>query len=351
MLTLFFSLFAVMCPVHAELPQPPRAGAYTLGGTFQYFDSGANYLTDGSSQGLAGGGHFTHMLGSARLDYAWSSMWRSYAGFSYAYTQSTAAGIDRTNSGLNEMLIGTQAWWRVENFYLAPQVDLTYPFWHIDEDSDGALLGEGALQLQAGVWGLWRLGSLQPFGYLGYDYRDGDRAALLPYALGVYLRPAGWWVQGEYRGYVSVSDDADTPNRTPRELYTTRVDGGSFRFYSVNPSLGELALSGGVHFGAWSVFAEFAKTMNGVSQADGWMGLAGLSFGGRHAVSSDSEDRGGGNGYSDEPAFETEKDKYDESLFIDDVGGGRSKVRRRVRKQPSVDKLLNETEKELNKQY
>ena len=72
---------------------------------------------------------------------------------------------------------------------------------------------------------------------------------------------------------------------------------------------------------------------------------AGLSFTGKLTQAAPARGDGG------EAEFEVQKEKYDESLFKED-GNGRNgkKVRKKIRKQPSVEKLLHETEKDLQEE-
>ena len=79
----------------------------------------------------------------------------------------------------------------------------------------------------------------QPFAFAGYEYRDGGRSALLPYSVGLHFRPNQWWIQAEYRGFTSISDDGDSDSnsRLLRTRYSNLVNGGSFR-YSLRESVG-----------------------------------------------------------------------------------------------------------------
>jgi hypothetical protein len=355
MLTLFFAVFAVMCPAHATIPLPPKTGAYSLGLDVQYLKSTANYTTASESKSLAPGAYLTNILGDVRASYDWAPRWRSYAGLSLSNTETSNGVTNHSNMGLNEVTAGSLMWFDIARFSLIPQVDFAYPFWHVDENGDSALLGEGALRLRGGVWALWRLHVIHPFLFTGFEYRDGGRSSLVPYAIGAHLGMHRFWMQLAYQGIFSAVDDSDSSDegRATREAYLSRVNGGSFEFYSVNPSVGEVAFEAGVNLSASFKFSgELAMSLNGTNAADAWRGLLSLTFMGRQKVErgAPSAAAGSGNDENEPSEFKTEPDKYDESLFIDNGvdHGEKPKVHRRVRQHKSVDKLLNETEKQLD---
>src|SRR5262249_17961177 len=143
-----------------------------------------------------------------------------------------------------------------------------------------ALLGEGAMVVQAGSWALWRLSDIVPFAYLGYAYRDEGRSSILPYRLGALYASSHLWVVGEYRGYRSMSDDSDTNNSLLRAIQLARMNGGSYQFYSLNPSVAEVAAQVGYRFTVYSIYGGVAQTMSGESTANGMTLTLGMIFDG-----------------------------------------------------------------------
>ncbi|MBX3020846.1 MAG: hypothetical protein KF799_04155 [Bdellovibrionales bacterium] len=313
-----------------------------------YFSTSRNFSSGGSSTALFRGAKFSNTQFGLGGSYDFDKMWRVFANISAASTSATSNdpliltnNITRTNSGLNEGSVGVMSWFNLGPIALAPTLSLTYPFWRVNEDSEDPLLGEGAMQVLAGSWGIWRLGQFEPFVFAGYNYRDGGRSTLFPYRAGLNFRIRNWWIQGEYRGTVTVSDDTDNNDQIPRLTYTTAVNGGSFRYYAVNPESAEAAIETGFRYRGFGFYGGFATTTSGSNSADGNLIYAGISYSGRikltprTAVEEHPEEQ-----------FEIEQDQYDETLFEEE---GARKVKRKVRKQPSVDKLLHETEKDLQK--
>jgi len=301
MLMLLIAFFSLQC--FAESPNPPRAGRYEARGTFSYYTTDTNYTSTGASA-LVGNGSFTNMAGEAAFIYDWQPDWRFSGGLNFSWVESDDSNFVRNNSGVNEVFVSGQKWYEMGPFDIVPQGDFVFPLWRASDSSDEALIGEGAMRLRGGSWLFWPQGTYKPFGYLGFEYRDGGRSFLLPYSLGVKFKVSQFWIQGEYRGSESIVDDADSDNEVIRENFLNRVNAGSMRFYSINPSSSEVAFGGGTQFGPWGIFAGFAITVNGNNAADGWTGYGGLSYSpavitpGRH-----------------DDGFNIRRERYDETLF------------------------------------
>ncbi|NJL23930.1 MAG: hypothetical protein HC902_01230, partial [Calothrix sp. SM1_5_4] len=190
----------------AERPRAPRRGSFGLSAGLNYFDSAANYSDGGGSAELPAGASFTEFQGLFEGNYDFSDNWRTSAGMTYNQVDTSNGVLDRSNGVINELWLGGQYWFRARSFALVPDALFAYPMFRVDEGGDDALAGEGAMRFRAGSWAIFRLFALQPFAYLGLEYRDAGRSSLLPYAAGLYFKPTLWWIQGSFRGYESVTD-------------------------------------------------------------------------------------------------------------------------------------------------
>lgn len=290
----------------AEAPNPPRAGTWEARGTYSYFSTEQNYSSTDTNV-LVGDGSFTHMMGEGLVTYDWQPDWRFSAGMNFGWSESDDGSFTRTNSGVNELLFSAQKWYESGPFDIAPQGDFVYPLWRVDEADDNVLIGEGAMRIRGGAWAFWPRDTYKPFAYLGFEYRDGGRSYLLPYSVGVKLKLNEAWAQAEFRGYESIVDDADSDNFAVRQTYLTRVDAGSFKFYSINPSGSEINLSGGIQMGQFGVFGGFAISLSGNNSADGWTGYGGITYSPPDFTAAPKKN------YDD--GFEVKRERYDEGLF------------------------------------
>lgn len=354
----------------AELRFVPVAGQYEAKGEFDYTTTSANYPSaGGSSLGLAAGAKLTRMLGVGEINYDYNSFLRFWGGFSGGQTQANViTGVfpsivtdTHTNSGMNEGWLGGQWWTEFESFDVVPQVDLVYPFFRIGGAAVDPLLGEGAMRLQAGSWIMLPFGNLTPFVYGGYAYRDEGRSSLFPYNVGLrYGERRNWWVQGEFRGYQTITDDSNAGNRGPREVILSHTDGGSYEFYSINPSRGEIAASGGFRYESFSVYGGASMSVFGRSSSDGWTAFAGVTFSGFYPKKAPREEQN---------SFSEKAEKYDQQMFqepqpltpdpvIEDTPPPpppRKKTKSATPKKhkdepmPNVEMLMKDTEKSLDK--
>ena len=213
-----------------------------------------------------------------------------------------------TNAGLNEGWLGAQWWTEYQALDIIPQVDFVFPFWRENDNSSSPLLGEGAMAFQAGSWVMIPLKDLTPFVYGGLTYRDGGRSALFPYSVGGrYGKAMGWWIQGEFRGSMSLNNDSgsDFNSRAVRDALLSRTDGGSDVFYGINSSSHEVAAMAGFHYESFGIFAGFSKTVFGQSAADDWTITAGATFDGSLTPKKRAASAG----------FSEKKETYDKNLF------------------------------------
>lgn len=338
MLTLFF-VFGILCPARAERPTAPRAGQYELGVEASYFSTDTNYDSGGTSRTLFNGSGLTNVRGDLRVEYDFSRVWRAFAGVSYAQTHTdsldplgTTRNVKRDNAGMNDATVGGLAWFTFDQVAVVPQVQLTYPFWHVSETSDSPLVGEGAMSLQAGGWAIWHLGMFYPYGFAAFEYRDSGRASLFPYAVGVNVRPNIWWAQAEYRGFMTIANDSDVENRGVRDVYLTQVNGGSYRFYAVNPNAAEIALETGLRFrNGIGLKIGYATMVSGANYAKGDTFYGGISYQGRPKPPPAPPPTPI---TTDPSGFKVESDHYDETLFQTPPVDDSKKIKKRVRKKP-----------------
>lgn len=276
MLTLFLMNLLL---AYGEAPDAPTGTNYAVSADLNYFTTTTNYQAGGSStEDLPNGGSFTDLKAEVLYTQDLDSAQRVYGGFNYGSVESYDGSLTRSNSGFNEILAGGQYWIKFGGYRFAPALDIVYPLFRVSRGGDDALLGEGALKVRAGSWMFLRYGNFHPFLYLGYEYRDEGRSHAIPYAIGAKWRAKPIFVQIDYSGFERLFDNADTENRQSREVFLRRVDGGSYRYYAINPSISEIALSAGYSFGSVSVHAGASYTVNGSSVAGGLAWFGGLKF-------------------------------------------------------------------------
>lgn len=367
MLTLFLSVLALTCPspiAQAERPGPPRTGNLEFGAQYSYFTTGANYDQNGRKAGIPNGGGLSVNQGTLTGAFDMGRRWRVFSSLNYNRASTTDGFFDRENGGLTDVGVGAQYYTVLSRFMLIPQLDGHFTIFTVDETSDQAAIGDGVNTVRPGGWAIWRLGALQPFAYLGAEYRDGGRSSLGHYSLGAHFKADAWWIEAQLRGFYSLTDDSDASlaNRARRVAYLQRVNGGSLRFYAVNPAITELTLETGFVLDQFNIFAGGSLTVAGQSYAQGYGLWGGIRF------TWPTRPRAGGSTGSltgsttDASGFEATQDNYDDTIFTDQPALGQKRVQSlrprprpkrpdpRLKQQDNLNRLLNETEQHLEDQ-
>jgi hypothetical protein len=264
-----------------------RRGSYDFGFETRYEKTTANYLSSGNNYRALPYDQSFELLNfnlKAKYDLSRRSSWYSNLGIA----SSTSFGVDakRTNSGVTDATLGYIYMPYNDTFDLLTDFSVLAPFNKISENTDTALNNEGVIQV-AGILRLQKeFGWLGGFTYIGGLYRQ-TRSALLPWGVGVEVGAGpGWSFGGKIFGFQSITDDADTNTKTQRQIVNDRVNGGSLKFYAVNPSWIDSEAS--IKFQArngWGVAGSLGTTLTGTNYA------AGLHAGAAVLYAWDSEPR------------------------------------------------------------
>ena len=329
MITLIFSLISMFSvATHAAHYRPqPIPDDLQIRGQFDYSRTSSNYpMQDDISGALGGDQKFERLLVTAEGGYSFSDQMRAWAGINggqaratvinpYLTSFNTIVTEMHTNAGINEGFLGGQYWFPYRNVHFVGQFDFTFPFWRVNTNSNDPLIGEGAMVVQPGAWIIADMKGFTPFLYGGFAYRDGGRSSLMPFDVGGrYTHPImQWWGQLSFRGYESVIDDDNTSftGRFDRRMYLFRVQGGSYDFYSINPSRGEIAGSAGMQFDNIGIYLGGWVSVYGNASADGWGAFAGVTFNSEHPGTKRRKVR--------QNRFNHVPESYDESVFEEPV--------------------------------
>lgn len=253
----------------------------TLSANLDYFQTEANYLKSGGVyDSLPNGQAYRIFQLDLRANYGFQPGWNVYSGAKVGSAESQSSLATRTNSGVSDIYVGTNfIAMRSGSFYLVPNLYFSQPLVRNDVSSDVVSINDGAMEIAAELQAQW-LYSEYHFGtYSGYIYRDSGLSSLIPYGVFGEL-PLGQMLLGsEIYGYSSASSDRDSTNDSSRTLFMNRANAGSYRFYSVNPSL--MAVNFWAQFSnspSISYLVGAGMTFNGTSTAGGWNMFIGFNY-------------------------------------------------------------------------
>lgn len=315
----------------------------------EYFRSSSNYDPQGGAyEGLPNGQSYANLLTSVMGQYSWSDRWAVFSKAGLAYAKSNGADTDRTNTQITELGGGLRHKLLVRPVFVVPEIEFGFPLNRVKPSTDETLTDEGALFLQAGGWFAKHLWHLYNYAYLGARYQDEGRASLWLYKIGTYINLNGVLIGTELNGYSALTNDTylDTPEE--RDDITTRVNAGSLRYYSINPSLAELRFWTGFRFlrGVQMDFG-YNQTINGKNTAAGRTFWTQLTW--SWNLSGETPSRRTKRSFqrkSEQQAeeFNIDAEKYDETLFEDKPTSTPKKREQKKKTEQIENQLLDEAE-------
>jgi hypothetical protein len=181
------------------------------------------------------------------------------------------------------------------------------------------MTNEAASNYQFGFWTLMNVWKLRPHLFLGYKIQDDDRANFAVWALGARFNGGRFWIDGEVNGQKVVVDDGAKGNFTDelsRKAVIDIANGGSYRYYAVNPEWIEAETSIGLNISPGiSVAGGLAHTISGENTAYG------LSLFGKLIMDFSPDGRSTTQRKSltdPKKQFKPQVEEYDDSLFEED---------------------------------
>lgn len=203
----------------------------------QFYKSTANFDSGGEKVDLAFENSYQIIDVNPQLRWG---MFRDF-GVRVGGNVATAESVDplntRTNSTLNRLDFGAD--YRLLN-YESFQTLLDFEYSHslekISTTTDDVLNSNGATEIKPSLILRADFGSFYPYAYLGGNIRSEGLSTLVTYGGGGEFRFSELGFGAALDGFSSVKDDDYTNSATRRDTVTTRVNGGSKRFYSINPN-------------------------------------------------------------------------------------------------------------------
>lgn len=214
-----------------------RAQRFDLAIDTQFYKSTANFDSGGQKTDLPF--ENSYQLIDVTPQLRWG-MFRDF-GVRVGGNVGTSESVDpvntRNNSTFNRIDVGAD--YQLLN-YDSFQTILDFEYSHamekVNENGDDSLNSNGASEIKPTAIMRMDLGSFYPYAYLGGNIRSEGLSTLLTYGVGGEFRFSELGLGAALDGFSSVKDDQYTNSASRRDLVTTRVNGGSKRFYSINPN-------------------------------------------------------------------------------------------------------------------
>lgn len=217
-----------------------RPGWWELSADSSYVYSDSNFTSSGSNSSLLSGNNYQLFEVDGQLRYVLDRHWALLGGAQFAYGQSKGYDANRTNSALTGMMIGAQYALLVGGYDLVPELTYFYPFESVKNGSDAVMISEGVSEFSAKMYLQIPTQSYLMLGSIGYIYRSHGRSSLMPWSAACEIPFTTKTFGAELYGFQSLNDDSDKGNTLAENARNTQifqVNGGSQKFYSLNPSV------------------------------------------------------------------------------------------------------------------
>jgi hypothetical protein len=351
----FLRLIGVIVSISVTLPNLTFATPITFQErradfefTTEYFQTDSNYdPSPGSFFALPANNSFSHWKNLFKTQFAFTNRLIGFAELGYGLSDSLTNDVARNTTGITHYSGGMRYLLWHDVVSIVPELSYSISPEVVDPNTTMPLLSNGSSDLLARIIVGKITGKTTLYAHLGYQSRSEGLSSLVPWGVFMQLRMRQFLLEGEFRGFENLSDDKYTDNNSVRHNVSSRVNGGSLLFYSVNPSAMEVVGRVGVRFTPkFSALVGYGTTVNGSNYANGQTVVASLKYHFGQAVSSrrqkyyDGQRKSRAKQGLDE--FEAETDESDLEFF--------EREERRILQPPrNDDQILNETEKILSK--
>lgn len=301
------------------------------------FNTKSNYNSKGNEQDLTTGRSYKLM--GARLwgSYDWDERLRAIVSTGFAQATSSNGGLtttgERTGSGLTD--VEMKAYWEsgFRPWVFRPYARFSFPVQRVALSTRTPIYAEGAMEFEGGARLAYDWQGLTPYLETGIRYMDEGRASLLPWHLGAQYKYSFMLAGAELYGQEVLKKDSKSDDPRDKVLVTDYSNGGSLKFYSVDPSYYEVRVFVGADLlNHLMLRGGFGQTFRGQNSAAGQTFLFSLEyrFGG-----DDKDPR--------TDRFEAPTESYDQKLFHEEITP--SKKKRSNALDKDFDKLPEEQPK------
>ncbi|MBL7545723.1 MAG: hypothetical protein JNL11_18025 [Bdellovibrionaceae bacterium] len=247
-----------------------EARTFELSGGATYFETTSNFNNNGSKVNLLGSNKYTLLDTFLEARYVFKEHWsvRGQAYISNAESRNT--DFNRVNSTLNGLAVGGD--WMVYRGFMdiIPEFNVRYSLDPISNSQDSAINNEGVLEVLAMLKAQNNYSWFSYYAGGGYHFRS-ERSGTLPWYFGGGMQWKHSFLGLELNGFQSIVDDGDKGTaESRRNTLIQRVNAGSYRFYTVNPSHIQAQVNLDIGFSSGFILKSFvASSISGQSYANG----------------------------------------------------------------------------------
>ncbi len=214
-----------------------KEGQFDLDIEAQYYKSTANFDANGKKIDLATGNYLQIINFSSAVRWGFSDDLGFKVGFNVGNAESSNFLATRTNSVFNRIDIGADyLLLDYSTFQMFVELQYSHSLEKITPTTDQVLSSDGASEIKPTLYGRMDFDGFYPFAYIGANVRGEGLSTLMTYGGGGEFRFESLGLGAAVNGFTSVKDDKHTNQAIIRDNVLTAVNGGSKKYFSINPS-------------------------------------------------------------------------------------------------------------------
>ena len=275
------------------------------------FNTKSNYNSKGNEQDLLTNRSYKLMSGRVWGAFDWDERLRAYVSTGYAQATSSngfSTG-EQTGSGMTDVEV--KAYWEAgfRPWFFRPFGRFVYPMQRVSLGTRTPIYAEGAMEVEAGGRMGYDWNGITPYAQVSLRYMDEGRATLLPWSLGAQVKYNFLLAGLELYGQEVLKKDSKSDDPRDKQFVTDFSNGGSYKFYAVDPSYYEVrAYVGADVLNQLILRLGYGQTLLGKNAAAGQTILLSLEYRFGEEKSDPRYDR-----------FEAPPESYDQKLFQEEV--------------------------------
>lgn len=214
-----------------------KEGQFDLDIETQYYKSTANFDADGNKIDLVTGNYYQTIDFSSSIRWGFTDDLGFKAGFNVGNAESSNFVATRTNSLFNRIDVGADYMLLdTSTFQMFIELMYSHLLEKVSQTGDQVLTSNGASEIKPTLYARMDFDDFYPYAYIGANRRSEGLSTLFTYGGGGEFRFENFGLGAGINGFTSVTDDQYTHQALIRDNVTTNVNGGSKKYFSINPS-------------------------------------------------------------------------------------------------------------------
>ncbi|GEM_PF-4579037 len=347
MRSIFLIIFLLPLQIWAN-PYGKKSGRWQFDLKSEFLTTSENIDSSGDVVDLANSGEYSETKNRVKLEWDTSDATTLISELVVNSYEASSTSISSSNTAPTDLYLGFEHTLSDNNMRVTPRLLLRIPLETYGDNVAEAFGNNNSYDIDARMYLSSQWENVMLSAYAGFTYRTAGLSSLLPFGAELLYHSRSFSLGGGFESSYSILADEDEDDDPVRLAVLQQSNVGSFRYYSVNPSLTSAYAFAKVYFSeSFYVGGEYKQTLFGKNAHYGTTisALLGFNFGGSNADYLKKLKK-----TKTQKRKRKFRYKFDEAYDEDeDVFNRRGKIRYRQEKEESLDDLEKDFEIQLKK--